>query len=114
MRNHKNWRKFKQRLSTIPSISTKLATTSHLNSISQKDHRYTDGNSAHGLKKSQKYGRVKPVNRITTPLVVFVYTAIQNKYLRPAQIHSKTLHRNKKMIDNINMDSTLAGSVNTG
>jgi len=27
-------------LSTIPSISTKLATTSHLKSISRKDHRW--------------------------------------------------------------------------
>jgi len=96
MRNHKNWRKFKQRLSTIPSISTKLATTSHLKSISQKDHRYTDGNSSHGLKQAQKYGRVKPVNGITTPLVVIGYTAIQNKHLKPAQIHSKTLHSNNK------------------
>jgi hypothetical protein len=83
-------------LSTIPSISTKLATTSYPKSISQKDHRYIDRNSARGLKQSQKYGRVKPVNGIATPLLIIEYTAIQNKHLKPAQIHSKTLHSNNK------------------
>ena len=47
---------FKQWWLTIPSISTKQTTTSHLNWLKKKP----------GLGQAQKYGRVKPVNGFPT------------------------------------------------
>jgi hypothetical protein len=55
---------------SIPPISTKLTTTSQLNSLNTKKTMTHDvGNAGPGLEKTQKYGRVKLVNGIPTPLL---------------------------------------------
>jgi len=65
-------RKFKQRWSIIPSISTKWTIISHLNSLNTKKTTTDDiGNPGPDLGQAQKCGVVKLVSGIPIPLTNF-------------------------------------------
>jgi len=77
---------------------------------------YGIGNPGPVLGLAQKSGSVKPVNEIPTLLDNWILNSNIdiNNNKNPAKIyfHSKIPHTITKINDNINMNSTIAGSVN--
>jgi hypothetical protein len=54
----------------IAALSAKRTITSHLNSLNiKKTTAYDVGIPGSGLGQAQKYGRIKPVNRVSTLII---------------------------------------------
>ena len=97
-------------------------TNSHLKSMHTK-RPYVDGNPIPGLGQAQTCGvGVKEVNRIPTFTLLtirfpmaYIDTCIHKQTMKKKTctllLHSKRLHT-ITTIDNVNMDSTIAGSMN--
>ena len=102
---------------TNPTNTNKMNNhlSSYLNSLNtEKTTRYDVGNPSAGLEQAQKYCGVKPFNGTPTPPLDNSTRAIHIKTndKKPAQIRFiKRQHTITKMNDNINMDSTIAASM---